>query len=216
MRRIVALFVLSLTLLAASAQDVVDQKSITILEKVSSIYKNSTGTKVDMRITITDGQNKGTNSATGILKTRGNMFHLSSSFATMIFDSKDLYVYSASSGEVTISTPDKKELTSISPTSMIDAYKEGYKVQAPDEVTESGVKVYSINIFPENRDEEFFKINIKVNCSNYHPVSITSYLKNGTTTKIAISKIEVNKDYNNSTFTFNAKDFKDAEIIDIR
>ena len=91
--------------IATAAFCQIDEKSMEILDKMSNIYKNSTGTELSLKIELEDGQSGTANSIKGTLKTKGNAFVLETSMANMTFDGKYLYVYNKQANEITVSAP---------------------------------------------------------------------------------------------------------------
>lgn len=213
---IITLTISSLFCFVATAEGLVNQQSVSILDKVSETYKNSSGTELDIKIFMNDEKTKSSNSTTGNLKTKGNKFILTSDFATLIFDGKTLYVHSKITEEITISEPAKEDISGVDPTAILGIYKQGFKVNAPQEKSEKDKKIYLIELYPENRSAEYFKIEIKIEADTYKPISIATYAKNGITNTILINKIQTNKEFTDKDFAFDARKFPKAQIIDIR
>ena len=86
---IIALLCCFATLLFAE----VNEEAVALLDKTSNLYKQSTGTEMSLKISIDDAQTGQQTSVNGNLKTRDKRFVLSTSFATMNFDGKNLYIY---------------------------------------------------------------------------------------------------------------------------
>lgn len=196
------------------AGSVVSQQSMSILNKVSETYKNSSGTELKLKIGIIDNKSGASNSASGVIKTAGNKFCLSTNFADMFYDGKTLNVYDKQTNELTISTPSKDEVASVDPTAIITLFKQGYKISEPE--FDKTAKFATITLYPENRSAAETMIKITINTATSTPTQIRTYGKNGVDNLVEIQKIEVNKNFKDDVFYFNADKYSKLQIIDLR
>ncbi len=194
----------------------VDATAIELLDKTSSIYKQSTGTELSLRISIDDAQSGQKQSVEGTLKTRDKRFVLSTSFATMNFDGTTLYIYQPDVNEITISKPAESEISDMDPTQIMSNYNEGFQIPKPEFTTRNGKEVAIINLYPEDRSEDYFKLSLTIDAKTYMPIQISTHGKNGMVNTIDILKIEVNKNYSDKELYFDLKKYPKAQIIDIR
>ncbi len=196
------------------AGSVVSQRSMEILNKVSNTYKNSTGTELKLKIGIIDNKSGASNSASGVIKTAGNKFYLSTNFADMFYDGKTLNVYDKQTNELTISTPSKDEVASVDPTAIITLFKQGYKISEPE--FDKTAKLATITLYPEDRSAAESMIKITINTATSTPTQIRTYGKNGVDNFVEIQKVEVNKNFKDDVFYFNADKYSKLQIIDLR
>ena len=202
--------------IAVSAFCQIDAKSVEILDKMSNIYKNSTGTELGLKIELEDGQSGTANSIKGTLKTKGNAFVLETSLANMTFDGKYLYVYNKQANEITVSAPAPEEVQGIDPTSILGGYKKGYKVTAPEFKTEAGREIAVVSLFPEDIEDPFFKTTIYVDAKTNEPVGVSTHNKNGMISTINITKLKTNLNYTAKDLEFNLNKYPKAMLIDLR
>lgn len=202
--------------IATAAFCQIDEKSIEILDKMSNIYKNSTGTELSLKIELEDGQSGTANSIKGTLKTKGNAFVLETSMANMTFDGKYLYVYNKQANEITVSAPAPEEIQGMDPTSILGGYKKGYKVIAPEFKTEGNREIAVVSLFPENIEDPFFKTSISVDAKTYEPVGVSTHNKNGMVSTINITKLKTNLNYTASDLEFDLNKYSKAMLIDLR
>lgn len=214
MKKILSLFICLLFITSAFSQ--LDPKSVEILDKMSNIYKNSTGTELQLKIELEDGQSGTSNSIKGTLKTKGNAFVLETSLANMTFDGKNLYVYNKQANEITVSTPAPEEVQGIDPTSILGGYKKGYKVTAPEFKTEDNREIAEVSLFPENLEDPFFKTTISIDAKTYEPVGVSTHNKNGMISTINITKLKTNLNYKASDLEFDLNKYPKAMLIDLR
>lgn len=209
---IIALFCCFASLLFAE----VNQEAVALLDKTSSIYKNSTGTEISLKISIDDAQTGQSQSVNGTLKTRDKRFVLSTSFATMNFDGTNLYIYQPDVNEITISSPSNEDVKDMDPTQIMSSYSEGFKIPQPEYVTENGKNIAIVSLYPEDKAEDFHRLSLKIDLSNNFPMQITTYGKNGMTNTVDILKIETNKNYSEKELLFDLNKYPKAQVIDIR
>jgi len=209
---IIALLCCFATLLFAE----VNEEAVALLDKTSNLYKQSTGTEMSLKISIDDAQTGQQTSVNGNLKTRDKRFVLTTSFATMNFDGKNLYIYQPDVNEITISSPAESEISDMDPTQIMSMYSEGYQIPKPEYSTENGKKIAIVSLYPEDKAEDFHRLSLKIDLSNYCPLQITTYGKNGMTNTIDILKIDTNKNFSEKELIFDLKKYPKAQIIDIR
>ena len=209
---IIALLCCFTTLLFAE----VNEEAVALLDKTSNLYKQSTGTEMSLKISIDDAQTGQQTSVNGNLKTRDKRFVLSTSFATMNFDGTNLYIYQPDVNEITISSPAESEISDMDPTQIMSMYSEGYQIPKPEYSTENGKKIAIVSLYPEDKAEDFHRLSLKIDLSNYCPLQITTYGKNGMTNTIDILKIDTNKNFSEKELIFDLKKYPKAQIIDIR
>ncbi len=196
-------------------QGSVNAKSLAILNKISSTYKNSTGTQMELKISFIDNKTGQSSATNGTLKTSGNKFNLTTNFAIMIFDGKTLDVYDKQANELTVSTPTKEEVSSIDPTAIMTMFKEGYKISEPQYDTTDN-NLVRINMYPEDRKAETSMITLTIDTATSTPKSIKTFGKNGVDNVLEIKKVEINKTFDETVFQFNADKYKKLQIIDLR
>ena len=194
----------------------VNEEAVALLDKTSNLYKQSTGTEMSLKISIDDAQTGQQTSVNGNLKTRDKRFVLSTSFATMNFDGTNLYIYQPDVNEITISSPAESEISDMDPTQIMSMYSEGYQIPKPEYSTENGKKIAIVSLYPEDKAEDFHRLSLKIDLSNYCPLQITTYGKNGMTNTIDILKIDTNKNFSEKELIFDLKKYPKAQIIDIR
>ena len=107
-------------------------------------------------------------------------------------------------------------MSGMDPTAILELYKKNFKVEAPETVKKNGKNLYSIDLFPENLNTEFFKLNITVNQNDYSIYSVSTYAKNGVTNTIEINKTSVGQNFPEDMFVFNQAKYPDAILIDLR
>lgn len=194
----------------------INKQSAEILDKASSLYRDKGDLEIDMNIVFKDGQTKSEKSAKGNLKTKGKKFVLETEFATMMFDGKYMYVYSDDADELTITEPEPDEISVMDPTALLDIYKSKFKITEPEKLNKNGKQIYSINLFPENLNVDYIKLNITIDQKDFSICSVSTHAKNGMVNTIEINKIKTEQKFDDSIFVFNQSRFPNATVIDLR
>lgn len=142
----------------------------------------------------------------GSVAMKGNKFNARTKNAIIWFDGKTQWLYNKKSQEVNISTPKSTQLASMNPYYFLNIYKKGYKLSQT--ITANG---YNVHVYDGKAGiKEMYVITDK----QYNIKQIK--LKQGTQwLTININSLSA-KNYSDSAFRFNAKEFPKAEVIDLR
>lgn len=202
--------IVSLTIFSQNSDKAKD-----ILDKAYSTYEKSSGIKIEFSFVAEEGktiqmQQKGT----AIVK--GNKFKIETNDIETWFDGKTQWVLMKEYNEVNISEPSTEEIASISPTALFGMYKNGYTFGSPVSKTINGRMASQILLTPANNQSEFKNIEVAIDNEKNTIIQVKLVLKNGVSNKIDITSYNTNFRFNDSDFILNIKDYKDAEVIDLR
>ena len=197
MKKIV--FVMSLLLTSALA---FGQSAKSVLDKTASVVSNKSG--VQANFTMSGGMGN----VSGTIAVKGRKFHATTPVATMWFDGKTMWTYMKKNEEVNVTTPNETQLQKINPYNFINLYKQGY-----DMTMSQSDKAYTVHLTAQKTGKipELF---ITVDKKSYHPTQV-KMLQGNKWTVFDISNLKAQA-ISDATFTFNAKDFPSAEVIDLR
>ena len=127
----------------------------------------------------------------------------------MWFDGKTEWTYMKNTDEVNITTPTEAQQQAMNPYQFINIYKNGFNL---------GVKTigsnYQVHLTAKDKKRSIQEMYILINKSTYKPLQVKMRQANGWTT-INISQFKATN-ISDATFIFNAKNYPDAEIIDLR
>ncbi len=175
-----------------------------VLDKTAAVVGNKKGASARFKVTGAK-----TGSAQGTIAIKGSMFHATTAAATVWYNGKTQWTYLKSTNEVNISSPTAAQRMRMNPYTFITLYKSGYNLG----VTTSGAN-YVVHMTAQNSKTAVKEIYLTVNRKTYTPSIIK--MKEGTAwTTITVSQFAT-KNIPTSTFTFKAKDFPSAEVIDLR
>ncbi len=212
-------YILFISLIAAStisAQYTQDAEAKTILDKSAQAIQKSGGSKAEFILIVNNTQTSQKQAINGTLYLKGDKFKLLVAETETYYDGKIQWVYMSDSDEVTISAPTADELREINPTAILSSYKQGYKLKKEEDKTVEGKQVHIVNIYPDDRNKPYYRIEIIVEKGTYDIVSINTFGRNGTDTYIKVKKYEKGLTLADLNFVFDAKKYPGVEIIDLR
>ena len=214
MKKILALLTLSVTLLtSASAQQ--DPKAGKILDQMSAKYQAMKAFKASFTQTLENDAAKVKENLSGDITVSGQKFRLKMSGQEVINDGKTVWAYAKTENEVTVSDnePDEEE---ISPSQIYTLYKKGYKYSYVQEAKEGGELVDIIELSPEDRTNQIFKVRMKVSKADKSVKSWQMFKKNGNRYTVKINKFTPNVPVDATTFNFDKAKYKGVKVIDLR
>jgi outer membrane lipoprotein carrier protein len=214
MKKILALLTLSVSLLStASAQQ--DPKAGKILDQMSAKYQAMKAFKASFTQTLENDAAKVKENLSGDITVSGQKFRLKMSGQEVINDGKTVWAYAKSENEVTVSDnePDEQE---ISPSQIYTLYKKGYKYSYVQEAKENGELVDVIELSPEDRTNQIFKVRMKVSKVDKSVKSWQMFKKNGNRYTVKINKFTPNVPVDATTFNFDKTKYKGVRVIDLR
>ena len=179
------------------------QTATSVLDKAAATVSAKSGVKANFKMM------GGMGSTSGTIIIKGKKFHATTPQASIWFDGKTQWTYMKNNDEVNISTPNEAQLQAINPYNFINLYKKGYK----STINSSGNShvVHLTASSPERKITELF---ITIDKKSYHPTQVKLLQgKKWTVFDITDLKKQSTPDH---VFKFNAKDFPQAEVIDLR
>ena len=174
-----------------------------VLDKAVAKLNIKGGTTASFSIT---GNKIGTQK--GSISIKGNKFHASTASAIVWYNGKTQWTYVKKNEEVNVSTPSAAQQSSMNPYTFVNLYKKGYSMQLNK--TASGNQVH---LKAQNQKASIKEAYILVDGNN-NIKEVKMRQASGWVT-ISISNIR-QKSLSDATFTFNAKDYPKAEVIDLR
>lgn len=175
-----------------------------ILDKAAATVSNPNGVQANFQMI-----SKQYGSTYGSISIKGRKFHASTPEAIVWFDGKTQWTYMKNNDEVNVSNPTEAELQAINPYNFINIYKQGFKLSSK-KVNNS----YEVHLKATDKKRKIQEMYIIVDQQSYRPTHVKMY-QNGKWTVLLISSLK-STSLNDGIFQFNAKDFPQAEIIDLR
>lgn len=193
-------FLIAATLISAAT---FAQTAKSVLDKAAANITVKSGVQAKFKMTGSMGNTSGT------IAIKGRKFHATTPQAIVWFDGKTQWTYMKNNDEVNVTTPTESQLQAINPYNFINLYKNGY-----DATLNSSGKDYVVHLTASTKDKKIRELFITVNKSSNTPTQVK--LLQGTKWTIFDIFDLKKQSVPDSQFRFNAKDFPQAEIIDLR
>ncbi|RZK37022.1 MAG: outer membrane lipoprotein carrier protein LolA [Hymenobacter sp.] len=202
----------TLALPAAAQQDPAAGK---ILDAVSAKYTALKSFQAGFTQTLENPAAKLKQNITGDVLVSGQKYHLTASGQEVINDGKTTWTYLKSENEVNIADSDPTN-QDMSPSQMYTMYKKGYKYQLLKPVKEGGVTYDQIELSPENKTNDVFKVQILVSQADKSIKSVKTFKKNGSRTTFTLKNFKANVPVTATTFAFDKAAHPGVKVVDLR
>lgn len=192
-----------------------DPKALEILEAMSNKYKNLTSFEANLTSSLTNDTDGIHEEFKGKIVVKGDKFKLTIDDQEIINNGTTVWTYLPSAKEVNIDNvdPDTDEMN---PSKFYMMYKKGYKYLYLEDQTDAGVLCEVVDLVPEKKDAQYFKIRMNIGKKDKSIQSWTMFDKSGNRYKYSISKFVSNVKVDDSFFNFDPKKYPGVEVIDLR
>jgi outer membrane lipoprotein carrier protein len=192
-----------------------DPKALEILEAMSKKYKAIESFEANITQTLTNEVEKINEEFKGKITVKGDKFRLSLPEQEVINNGVTQWMYLPEAKEVNIDNYDP-ESDDINPTRILDMYKKNFKYLYLADKMEGGVLCEEVDLVPDKKDAQFFKIKMMINKKDKSIQSWTMFDKAGNRYKYTISKFNPTLKVDDSFFSFDPKKYPGVEVIDLR
>ncbi len=204
-----------LTFFSLSALAQYDPKAFEILEAMSKKYKSITAFEANISYTLTNDVEKINEEFKGKIAVKGDKFRLSLPEQEVINNGTTLWTYLPEAKEVNIDNFDPNS-DDVNPSKIYEIYKKGFKYVHLGDGAEGGVPCDVVDLVPEKRDAQYFKIRMIISKKDKSIQSWTMFDRSGNRYKYSITKFTPNAKMDDAYFTFDAKKYPGVEVIDLR
>jgi len=216
MKRII--FTTSIILLALITLAQQDPKAKSILDEVSSKTRTFKTISADFSFSMENKEMSINEKNDGSIKLKGQKYFVDIPGAgiKVYSDGKTSWNYMKQGNQVIISTIDEDSGELMDPSSLFSIYEKGFTSKFVAEKTVGGKVVYQIDLYPDKKEYDVSKITIEINKANMMIQSAQLFGTDGNIYGIVVKKLETDKDFPDTEFTFDTRKFPDVEIIDLR
>lgn len=201
MKRLLSLFILfSLALTSTFADNASDARKL--LDKTATMVVKKGGAVASF--TISGGK---IGKQSGTISIKGDKFCASTATATIWYNGKTQWTYVKANNEVNVSSPKASQQQMMNPYSFLNIYKKGYKLSVSNQGKNKVVHMVAEG--KKNIQEAYITV-----APDGAPTQIRMKQSGGWIT-IVISSFQQKK-LSDASFTFNSKDYPQAEVIDLR
>ena len=192
-----------------------DAKALETLDAMSKKYKAIPAFEAAITSTMTNEVEGIKEEFKGKITVKGNKFRLVLEDQEIINNGVTVWTYLPAAKEVNIDNYDPSS-EEINPSKIYEAYKKGFKYVYLSDKTESGVVCEEIDLVPEKKDAQFFKIKMMIGKKDKSIQSWTMFDRNGNKYKYTITKFTPNSSITDAFFTFDPKKYPGVDVIDLR
>jgi outer membrane lipoprotein-sorting protein len=213
MKKLIFSLLAAFLTITASAQ--YDPKALQILEAMSKKYQSIAAFEANIAYTLSNDVEKVNEEFKGKITVKGDKFRLALPEQEVINNGSTIWTYLPEAKEVNIDNYDPTS-QDVNPSKIYEIYKKGFKYLYLQDKTEGGVVCEEIDLVPEKKDAQYFKIKMFINKKEKSIQSWTMFDKGGNRYKYTIAKFNPNVKVDDSFFNFDPKKYPGVEVIDLR
>ncbi|MDO1447091.1 outer membrane lipoprotein carrier protein LolA [Rhodocytophaga aerolata] len=192
-----------------------DKRAEEILDAMSDKYKAFHAFKAQFTYTM-ESPSAGVNETyNGDLTVKGPKYYMNLGEQEIINNGSTVWTYIKETNEVNISDyePDEDEIT---PSKIFSIYKKGYKYNFVEEKKEGGQVYEIVDLIPEDKNKNIFKVRITVNKKDRSMKSLRVFEKSGNRYVYTVNRFTPVETIDDNFFAFDKSKYKGVEIIDLR
>ena len=184
-----------------------------LLNKVSENIKNYNNIYINYAYTLNNVEEDISQTNNGSFVTENNKWRFEMLGVTRIFDGSKLYSISPDDEEVTISSQDPEDETTITPNKMLYFYEEGYYFEMDkSKFIGNGQyrkKIQYVKLIPKDSEAEIKYILLGIDTEFNQIYEVIETGKNETVTTILIVDFEFNLPLSSNLFVFDQEKYQD-------
>ena len=150
----------------------------------------------------------------GIIKIKKNKYKADFGEQSLVSDGATVWNYLKKEKEVNVSSYDS--LDGLSMENMFKLYKKDMKVRYDNVEVVGGKSVDKITLFPNDKKQEYFKVEVWIDGKLKLPVQMKVWGRNGSVSVYELSNHKENSNLGDSEFNFNVADYPGIQVIDLR
>lgn len=194
-----------------------DPKAKEILDAMSNTYKQIKSFQADLDYKM-NNETEGINELyKGKISVKGEKYQLVMQDQEIYNDGTTVWTYlpNLDIPEVTIDNndPDGGDIT---PSSIFNLYKEGYKYLYINSIIVNGRSYDVIDLIPNDKDAQYFKVKIEIGTKDRLIRIFTLFDREGSQYSYLITNFKSDVNLGDSFFSFDVSKLSEDQIIDIR
>jgi outer membrane lipoprotein carrier protein len=192
-----------------------DPKALEILDAMSKKYKSIPAFEANFSYVLTNETDKINEEFKGKMVVKGEKFRLVLPEQEVINNGVTVWTYLPEAKEVNIDNADPAN-DEVNPSKFYDIYHKGYKYLYLGEKTESNVPCDMVDLVPEKKDAQIFKITMVIAKKDRSVHNFTIFERTGNRFKYTITKFTPNAKIEDNYFTFDPKKYPGVEVVELR
>lgn len=194
-----------------------DPKAREILDAMSNKYQSINSFQADLAYTMTNKVESINESFNGKISVKGDMYRLVMQDQEIYNDGKTVWTFlpNLDEPEVTIDN-NNPEAGDITPSSIFNIYKEGYKYLYLNSFTDGGKSYDVVDLVPNDKDAQYFKVRIEIGATDKLLRKFILFDNEGSEYAYQITNFKSDVNLSDSFFAFDTSKLSEDQIIDIR
>ncbi|WCO02920.1 LolA family protein [Psychroserpens ponticola] len=188
------------------------QDAETLLNDVYDKTKSYENISIDFKYVLENTSESINQETRGDVVIQGDNYVLNILGLTQIYDGTTLYTISPEDEEVTISSDNTEEETTITPSKMLSFYKEGYTYEMDIVQNVKGRKIQYVKLNPIDTNSEIKQVLLGIDAHTKHIYNLIEIGKNGTKTTLTVNSFKTNEPISKTLFTFDKSKYGDYYI----
>jgi outer membrane lipoprotein carrier protein len=190
-----------------------DPEAMKILSDFSKKATSASSVSITFNIVNNDTKDGSITTLQGSVVIKGDNYRLILPDNSVWSDGKTIWSYLPDVNEVTIANQDKEDKSFMSkPSLLFSLYQEGYKVRLLEQTKDT----WTIDLYPEDINQNFLRIRMKIGKSLYDLKSAEYKTKDGVIITLNAEKYDLTFKPGSDFFIFNPTSYKGVEIIDMK
>lgn len=187
-----------------------------ILDGVSAKFKSFRTVTAKFNLKIENAAGKLQGSKSGVINLKGIKYRINVTGQEILSDGNTAWTYDKGSNEVQINKVEKSAST-ITPQKMFtNFYDKDFLYKTNPDVKVTGKTLQEIELTPIDKTKPFFKVLVHIDKSTQTIRQTKVFEKNGNRYTYSIVSMQTNTSLPDALFTFDAKRYPKAEIVDLR
>jgi outer membrane lipoprotein carrier protein len=187
-----------------------------ILDNVSAKFKTYKTIEAHFVLKIENSAGKTLDGKPGIINMKDSRYRISFSGQEIYSDGTNIWTYDTATREVQITKFDPSANT-ITPQKMFtNFYDKDFLYKLNGDSKQGNKTVQEIELTPVDKTKTFFKVLVDVDKKTKNIVSTKIFQKTGDRYTYTITSLKTNINLPDALFVFNAKDYPNVEVIDLR
>ena len=210
MERLVIITVLVLMSIASHAQNTSDTAKA-FLDKVTERVKSYDNIAIDFRYVVTENALGNSQETRGNVILEGEKYLLNILGITRIYDGETMYTISPEDEEVTISSNNSDDESSISPSAMLSFYENGYAYSMDIVQNVSGRDIQYVKLIPTDASSPLDYVLLGVDNKTYHIFNFIEVSGDSRTT-LTVNSFKTNEPLSKTLFIFDESKYSNYYI----
>ena len=193
-----------------------DPEAKKILDAVSAKFKNFKAVQAKFTLKIENATGNSIGDKTGTVYMKGNKYRISVTGQEIFCDGTNVSTYDKSANEITITKIDPTANTITPQKIFTNFYDKDFLYKLNGDKIIAGKSVQEIELTPIDKTKPFFKVLLYIAKATSTITSTKLFEKSGNKYTYSVTNMNTNTPIGDAQFTFDAKKFPGAEVVDLR